>query len=94
MVSLAEALDLARAKAGEGGEIFVIGGAEIYREALPIADRLYLTEVDAAPAGDATFPQIDRNVWRIVRSDEQVKAEGDSAASRFVVYDRVDSGRG
>jgi len=86
--SIEEALDVARAKAGEGGEVFIIGGAEIYRETLPLAVRLYITEVDAAPEGDATFPAIDPKVWRIVQSDGAVRGEGDSATARFVVYER------
>jgi dihydrofolate reductase len=94
VASLAAALDLAAARAGEGGEVFVIGGAQIYRETLPLADRLYLTEVEATPLGDATFPAIDRAVWRPTRREDPVRADGDSAASRFVVYDRLEATAG
>jgi dihydrofolate reductase len=94
VASLAAALDLAAARAGEGGEVFVIGGAEIYRETLPLADRLYLTEVEATPLGDATFPAIDRAVWRATRREDSIRADGDSAASRFVVYDRLEATAG
>jgi dihydrofolate reductase len=45
-------------------EIFVIGGAELYREALLVAGRLYLTEIDEDFDGDAHFPKIDHTVWR------------------------------
>ena len=45
-------------------EVFVIGGAEIYRQALPAADIIYLTEVHHAFEGDVTFPELDRAVWR------------------------------
>jgi dihydrofolate reductase len=89
--SLDEGLELAQAKAGQGGEVFVIGGAEIYRETLPLADRLYITEVDVTPAGDATFPGIDGEVWRIVQSHDWLRPEGDSAPARLVVYDRLNS---
>jgi len=92
--SLDEALDLARTKAGEGGEIFVIGGAEIYRQTLALADRLYITEVDATPIGDASFPLIDTGAWRIVRNEQLTRPDGDSDATRFVVYDRLDSTSG
>ena len=92
--SLDEALDLARTKAGEGGEIFVIGGAEIYRQTLAVADRLYITEVDATPIGDASFPLIDTGAWRIVRNEQLTRPDGDSDATRFVVYDRLDSTSG
>jgi dihydrofolate reductase len=46
------------------GEIYVAGGGEIYRQALPYADRLELTEVDQSPDGDVTFPTFDRTDWR------------------------------
>src|SRR3972149_7478103 len=58
--SLAEAL----AAAQGASEVFVIGGAQIYALALPLADRLQLTEVDAAIDGDAYFPDFDRGAWR------------------------------
>ncbi|HEX8424733.1 dihydrofolate reductase [Hymenobacter sp.] len=45
-------------------EVFVIGGAEIYRQALPAADLIYLTEVHHSFEGDVFFPELDRAVWR------------------------------
>jgi len=45
------------------GDLYVAGGGEIYRQALPYADRLELTEVDQSPAGDVTFPAFDRSDW-------------------------------
>ncbi|MFN2315119.1 MAG: dihydrofolate reductase [Gemmatimonadales bacterium] len=59
--SLAAALDLA----GGEAQVFVIGGAEIYRRALPIADRMYLTHVHAEVEGDTIFPEWDAAEWRI-----------------------------
>ena len=56
--SLAAALDLAAAP-----EIIIFGGAQIYAEALPLADRIELTEVHASPAGDTRFPAFDRADW-------------------------------
>ena len=41
----------------------MIGGAELYRQALPLADRLLLTEIDQAYEGDAFFPEFDRSTW-------------------------------
>lgn len=56
---------LARAKelAVDVGEVCVVGGAEIYRQTLPHADRLYLTEIEAAPKADTYFPEIDPGDW-------------------------------
>jgi dihydrofolate reductase len=43
--------------------VYVAGGGEIYRQALPYADRLELTEVDQSPDGDVTFPTVDLTTW-------------------------------
>ncbi|GAA1632166.1 type 3 dihydrofolate reductase [Kribbella alba] len=50
-------------KLADGKDVYVAGGGEIYRAALPYADRLELTEVDQSPAGDVTFPAFDRSDW-------------------------------
>jgi len=60
--SLAQALAMCEGAA----EVFVIGGAELFAEALPLAQRLYLTEIDADFEGDTFFPPIDRGAWREV----------------------------
>ncbi len=52
-------------------EIFVIGGAEIYGLALPVADRMYLTRVHAAVAGDAYFPPFERGDWKVMRRESR-----------------------
>jgi dihydrofolate reductase len=61
--SLAEALTLARAR-GEN-QVFVIGGAELYAQALDLADRLYLTFVEAEVAADAFFPPFAEDDWLV-----------------------------
>ncbi|MEM9739863.1 MAG: dihydrofolate reductase [Pseudomonadota bacterium] len=63
--SLPAASAVARMMAKRVGvdEYFVIGGAGLYRDALPLADRLYITEVDAMPLGDVQFPTFDENDW-------------------------------
>jgi dihydrofolate reductase len=60
--SMPVALDLAAGGRG-GDEVFVIGGGQIYRLAMPYADRLLLTEIELEPEGDVTFPRIDPHVW-------------------------------
>ncbi|ESX69449.1 dihydrofolate reductase [Mesorhizobium sp. M0142] len=69
-------------------EICVIGGGEIYAQALPLADRLHVTHVLAAVDGDAHFPPIDPALWRIVYSQEVEAGEKDSHATRYSVYER------
>src|SRR4051812_36984861 len=65
--SLDAALDIARKY--DGDEIMVAGGAEIYKLALPVADRLYLNEVHMQPEGDTKFPAFDRNEWLETKSE-------------------------
>ncbi|MEM7173173.1 MAG: dihydrofolate reductase [Pseudomonadota bacterium] len=82
------ALQAARQFAAAQGasEIMVIGGAQIYRESLPLADRLYVTEVHLKPEGDTLFPPLPSNVWREV-SRESVNDQNGTAMS-FVRLDR------
>ena len=68
-------------------EIMVMGGAEIYAQALPHASRLYLTEVDIEVEGDASFPEIDPAEWEEVQRVPGTPAEGQPAYD-FVEYRR------
>ena len=88
MGSLEQALTVAAATKTD--EIFVIGGAEIYRLALPQAQRLQLTEIDADFTGDAHFPQVDHNHWHeTTRLTHRAEAGWNYA---FVTYEKVGSG--
>jgi dihydrofolate reductase len=84
--SLDRALELARA-AGEE-EVFVGGGAEIYREALDRADRLYLTRIDADFSGDTTFPELDPAQWREVETRSFPPDEKNPHPFSFIILDR------
>jgi dihydrofolate reductase len=66
--SLADALE--QAKATNCKEIFVIGGGEIYRQALQLADTVYLTRVHAELEGDTFFPVLDENEWQMTSNDD------------------------
>ena len=69
-----------------GHSAFVIGGAEIYAMALPLAERLELTEVDATYEGDARFPEFDRSAWQETARERHQSATGLNYA--FVTYQR------
>ena len=84
--TLAGSLEEAIAQAGDENEIFVIGGAELYRQALPIADRLHLTEVDQAYEGDAFFPEIQAEDWQELSRQRQKNESG--LVFSFVEYHR------
>jgi dihydrofolate reductase len=88
--SLDAALDRGRAQARADGvaEVCVIGGAQIYSETLPVADRLYLTEVAAEPDGDAYFPDPDPAVWGEVSAEQRDPGEGDDHAYTIRVLER------
>ena len=80
---LDEALKLAREK--ETDEIFIIGGGQIYQEAMPLADKLYLTIVEGSPEADTFFPdysEFKRKVWQ---SQEQ---ESDGFKYKFLELER------
>ena len=67
-------------------EIFLIGGAEIYSQAIGIADRMYLTEIRGSFEGDARFPEYAIEAWREVSRDNHVSSAG--LEFDFVVYER------
>ena len=66
---------------------FVIGGADIYAAALPLADGLVLTEIDAEYAGDTRFPDWDRAAWRATQRESHTSAEG--LRFDFALYEKA-----
>ena len=69
-------------------EVCVIGGAQIYALTLEKADRLYLTEVEAEPEGEAVFPAFDPADWVETRSERRMPGEGDDHAFTIRILDR------
>jgi dihydrofolate reductase len=86
---IAHSLDEAIAACGDDSEIFVIGGAELYAQALARAGRLYLTTVDAEIAGDTTMPDFNLAEWREVSSESFPVDEKHRHAFRCAVLDRI-----
>lgn len=70
-------------------EVFIIGGAQIYAQALPLADRFYLTEVDAAYSGDTYFPEWDRSEWKLTEHKPFPRGEKFPHPFAFLRYDRI-----
>ena len=70
-------------------EVFVIGGADLFRETLPIANRIYLTVVDAEPAGDTLMPEFDPTSWRETSAEDFAADAEHAYAYRFSIYDRI-----
>lgn len=90
--NIEEALDIGQAFRNEQNnlaeEIMVIGGAEIYRYSLPIANRVYLTQIDVnVEGGDAHFPELSPTQWKLV---SELPGESDASFKhKFLVYDRI-----
>ncbi|MCC0008282.1 MAG: dihydrofolate reductase [Hyphomicrobiaceae bacterium] len=89
--TLDEALGECRKAAARSGadEIMVIGGAEVYRAALSHAERIYWTEVDASPEGDALFPPLDAGAWREIAVEEIERGPKDEHPARLRILERV-----
>lgn len=90
-VTVVHTLDeaLTEAQKVEDTEIFVIGGAEIYALALPVANVLYLTEIQKAYEGDASFPAFDKSEWQEMSRRHHPADERHETEFDFVVYQRV-----
>ncbi len=82
--SLEEAVRMAK----DDEEIFIIGGAQIYAEALKIADRMYITLVERDYEGDTSFPAINYDEWQLVHSERMERGEEFDAPFAFNLYER------
>jgi dihydrofolate reductase len=71
-----------------GSTAFVAGGAEIYRQFLPLASKLFLTRVHGTYDGDTHFPEFDRNAWTLV-STEPGESSGPGPSITFEIYERA-----
>lgn len=88
--TLEAGLDRGRQVAARDGapEVMVIGGGEIYAQALDRVARLYISHIALDPRGDVVFPAIDPEIWRVVDEPEVVPSDRDTAAFRIRVYER------
>jgi dihydrofolate reductase len=81
-------LDAALTVSHGDAEVFFVGGAELYRQALSIAHRIYLTEIQRVFDGDAFFPEFDKSQW-IETARDKHRTEGPNGFEyHFVIYDR------
>jgi dihydrofolate reductase len=84
--SLKEGLDLARN--ADESETFIIGGSAIYQLGMPVADRLYLTEIQAELSGDTYFPEFDKKQWSEVSRTPHASDARHAYGFEFVIYER------
>ncbi|WP_375583549.1 dihydrofolate reductase [Cyclobacterium xiamenense] len=84
--NLDEALSIADSEGVK--RVFVLGGAEIYREALPQADEMIITEIETQPEADTFFPTFDPEDWKVVDKIRVEKSEKNPYTHTFVTYKR------
>ena len=89
--SLTAALEAgqAAARARGAGEITVIGGAPIYAEALPLADRILLTRIGCDAVGDASFPEPDPALWRLIGCEPVAANPRDQFEAELLTFERA-----
>jgi dihydrofolate reductase len=87
-VSVVQTMNEALELAGHDDEIFIVGGGEVFRQIIAVADRIYLTIIHAQLEGDAFFPTFDENEWRIIEDEEHPADQWNDHPFRFVTYDR------
>lgn len=86
---VAASVEAAIALASEAEELMVIGGTQIYEMFLPRAERLYVTRVHAVVEGDAFFPSIDENQWKLLTDELHWADDKNDHAFSFRIYERV-----
>ncbi|MFA5818348.1 MAG: dihydrofolate reductase [Bacteroidales bacterium] len=84
----AYSIEDALSKCEKEEEIFVIGGGSVYRQFMPITDRLYITHVHSKAPADVYFPEIDLNIWEVVEKEEFKTSENYSISYTYVIYER------
>lgn len=85
---VAHSLEEAIAMADDDAEVFIMGGAQIYAQALDIADRMYITRVERDYEGDASFPEVDYSKWKLVAEERYERGEDYDSPFSFLTYDR------
>jgi dihydrofolate reductase len=88
-VDVVHDLETAIQSAASDREVFVAGGADVYRQALPRADRIYLTVVHAEVRGDAQFPEIDPHEWNLAEEEHHPSDERNAFSFTFRRYERA-----
>jgi dihydrofolate reductase len=84
----AYSIEDAMSKCEKVEDVFIIGGGSVYRQFMPVADRLYITHVHKKAPADIFFPEIDPKIWKIVKKEEFTGAEGNEIPYTYVIYGR------
>jgi len=84
----AYSIEDALSKCTKDEEIFIMGGGSIYRQFMPLADRLFITHVHKQAPADIYFPEIDLSIWEVVEKEEFRASENNSIPYTYTVYER------
>jgi dihydrofolate reductase len=87
--SLPQALEIAQDAPSTDNRTMVIGGGEIYRSALPLADTIYMTQIEAEPEGDTWFPSLDPAAWAETSRSPIEGDPRDEHLATLIIYDRI-----
>lgn len=87
-VIVADSIDAALDEVKDSDEAMVIGGANLYQQILPLAQRMYLTQVDAECTGDAWFPEFDLEEWQIINKSKYFADEKNNYNFEVITYQR------
>jgi dihydrofolate reductase len=82
--SISEALE----KCSGDPEAFIIGGGSIYRQFMPIADRLYITHIHHKAEADIFFPEIDPAIWKVIDKEDTITTDHGGISYTNIIYDR------
>lgn len=85
--SLREAMEIAGADRPE--EVFIIGGAQIYKKAFPYCDRLYMTRIHTETEGDVFLPEVDFSAWKLISEEKHLPDEKNIHDYTFRIYERI-----
>ncbi len=85
----AYSIEDALSKCDDEEEIFIIGGGSIYRQFMPLADKLYITHVHSTAPADVFFPRIDLSIWEITYSEDFKISKTNSIPYTYTVYERI-----
>lgn len=70
-------------------EIFIAGGGEIYSQSMSLTNKLYITKVSYSPEADTFFPEIDPEMWKLIKCTDHRADEKNSYDMKFMVYERI-----
>ncbi|VAW00288.1 Dihydrofolate reductase, partial [hydrothermal vent metagenome] len=79
---------IAHARALDVPEVMIIGGSTLYQETLPICDRVYMSQVEAAPKGDTFFPKLAAKDWQLIQQTPYPASQQDEFAFVTQVFER------